>query len=187
MGFKVNYHPELIAFLGVLFLSTTPLSVNANIPQQKDPIGDILQQSYIQSQQPIETQKPIEPNPKDVKCVAEAVYFESKNEPIKGQKAVAHVILNRTKNPKFPSTVCRVVSQKTDSGCQFSYKCTNKALVMKNEKDYQTAKEVAKEVLMGENDITRGAIYFHNNHVKPAWAKLSNLTMTVGNHKFYKG
>ena len=190
MGFKVNYHPELIAFLGVLFLSTMPISVSANIPQPKDPIGDILQaQAPLPAPVPIEPEPPVEskPNQKDVNCMAEAVYFESKNEPIKGQKAVAHVILNRTKNPKFPSTICKVINQKNDSGCQFSYKCENKSLRPKNLEDYETAKEVATEVLSGENDITRGAIYFHNNTVKPAWAKLSKLTTIIGNHKFYKG
>src|SRR5947209_15487414 len=39
-------------------------------------------------------------------CLATAVYFEAKGEPLRGQKAVAEVILNRTRSGRFHASVC---------------------------------------------------------------------------------
>ena len=207
MGFKINYYPQVIALVAVLTIS---INANANIPQH-DVIGDIIQQNVptLEIQEPpleiknvigdiiqqnvptLEIQEPpLEIKPvyqKELYCLAEAVYFESKNESLKGQKAVAHVIVNRSKSHKFPSTICRVINQKNHSTCQFSYKCEGKSLVPKNKEDYELAMDVAQDTLDGEEDITKGALYFHNNTVKPVWAKASRLTMIIGNHKFYRG
>jgi spore germination cell wall hydrolase CwlJ-like protein len=83
--------------------------------------------------------------------------------------------------------VCGVVNQKHKRTCQFSYKCDGKPDVPKNKEDYETAKEIAENVLDGEKDTTAGALFFHNNTVRPAWAKPSRLTAVIGNHKFYRG
>ncbi|WP_447415191.1 cell wall hydrolase, partial [Clostridium perfringens] len=40
------------------------------------------------------------------RCLAGAIYFEAKGEPLAGQLAVANVIINRTKSGRFPSDVC---------------------------------------------------------------------------------
>jgi len=188
MGFKVNYYPEVIALVAVLTIS---INANANIPQH-DVIGDIIEQNNytapvptLQIQEPPLEIKPVDQ--KELYCLAEAVYFESKNESLKGQKAVAHVIVNRSKSYKFPSTICRVINQKNHFTCQFSYKCEGKSLVPKNKEDYELAMDVAQDTLDGEEDITKGALYFHNNTVEPVWAKASRLTMIIGNHKFYRG
>ena len=44
-------------------------------------------------------------------CLAEAIYFEARGESIKGQFAVAEVILNRVDSRSFPDTVCGVITQ----------------------------------------------------------------------------
>jgi len=123
----------------------------------------------------------------ELRCLAEAVYFESKNESLRGQRAVAHVIVNRTKSSKFPKTICRVVNQKYKSTCQFSYKCDGAPDIPKNNNDFATAVKVAKDILEGEGDNTNGALFFHNNTVRPLWSKPSKLTAVIGNHKFYRG
>ena len=52
------------------------------------------------------------PSPHQLHCLTEAVYHEARGEPIKGQAAVAHVVMKRTKFPKeFASTICGVVYQ----------------------------------------------------------------------------
>ena len=58
-------------------------------------------------------------------CLAEAIYFESRGEPLEGQIAVAEVVLNRVDDRSFPKTVCGVTRQGVGSGrgCQFSYAC----------------------------------------------------------------
>ena len=61
-------------------------------------------------------------------CLAEAIYFEARGEPVEGQFAVAEVILNRVESPKFPNSICKVVRQGTGRkhACQFSYNCDGK-------------------------------------------------------------
>jgi spore germination cell wall hydrolase CwlJ-like protein len=188
MGFKINYYPQVIALVAVLTIS---INANANIPQH-DVIGDIIKQNNytapvptLQIQEPPLEIKPVDQ--KELYCLAEAVYFESKNESLKGQKAVAHVIVNRSKSYKFPSTICRVINQKNHSTCQFSYKCEGKALVPKNKNDFAIAVKVAEDILEGERDNTNGALFFHNNTVRPLWAKAYKMTTIIGNHKFYRG
>ena len=59
------------------------------------------------------------------RCLAEAIYFEARSEPIRGQLAVAQVVVNRLKNPAYPGTICGVVYQNRQyrNACQFSFAC----------------------------------------------------------------
>ena len=54
---------------------------------------------------------------RELNCLANAVYFESKGEPLAGQLAVAKVVMNRTTSGRFASTICGVVKQPS----QFSF------------------------------------------------------------------
>ena len=62
------------------------------------------------------------------KCLAQAVYFEARNEPARGQQAVAQVVLNRVFSPYYPKDVCSVVYQNAHHylGCQFTFACDGK-------------------------------------------------------------
>src|SRR6185503_8085863 len=59
---------------------------------------------------------------RDLNCLTEAVYYEARSESVRGQRAVAQVVLNRVKHPAFPKSVCAVVFQGAGhrGGCQFS-------------------------------------------------------------------
>ena len=190
MGFKINYHTETMLFLCTLFILIVPmhLPANANIPEikKKEFLTTPLPQLNIPTQEPEVPSIP-EIDHNELQCLAEAVYFESKNESLQGQRAVAHVIVNRTKSSKFPETICRVINQKHKYTCQFSYKCDGVSDIPKNKNDFATALKVANDILEGEMDNTHGAIFFHNNTVRPSWAKVSRLTAIIGNHKFYRG
>ena len=48
---------------------------------------------------------------KDMRCLASAIYFEARGEPLAGQLAVAEVILNRAEAGRFGDSVCEVVKQ----------------------------------------------------------------------------
>lgn len=183
MGFKINYHPEVVMLLGVMmvFSMQPALRAQASIPEPE------LQTFQTSIPQVLEVQRKPGIKRDDLMCLAEAVYFESKNEPKRGQRAVAHVIVNRTKNERFPSTVCGVINQRYRHTCQFSYKCDGKKDIPKNNEDYLLAREIAEDVLEGDRDNTAGALYFHNNTVRPIWAKKSRMTAEIGNHKFYRG
>jgi spore germination cell wall hydrolase CwlJ-like protein len=44
-------------------------------------------------------------------CMASNIYFESRAEGEQGKQAVAHVVQNRIKDPKFPKTPCAVIQE----------------------------------------------------------------------------
>ena len=44
-------------------------------------------------------------------CMAQNVYFESRHEPMLGKIAVAHVVMNRIEDKRWPGTVCEVVKE----------------------------------------------------------------------------
>ena len=63
------------------------------------------------------------------RCLSEALYFEARGETVKGQFAVAEVIMNRVKSGRFPGSVCGVIKQGTGKKyqCQFTYTCDGHA------------------------------------------------------------
>ncbi len=123
-------------------------------------------------------------------CLTEALYFEARGESVKGQFAVAEVILNRVDSRSFPRTVCSVVRQGTGNGkhaCQFSYKCDGKNENMTEKGAYHRAGKIAKLMLEGEPRIlTKGATYYHSTAVNPSWARKFTNTTKIGVHKFYR-
>jgi spore germination cell wall hydrolase CwlJ-like protein len=44
-------------------------------------------------------------------CMAQNIYFESRAEGEQGKQAVAHVVQNRIRDPKFPKTACGVIQE----------------------------------------------------------------------------
>lgn len=119
----------------------------------------------------------VEPS-KDVVCIAQTIYHESRGEPLEGQIAVASVVLNRTNHKQFPDTVCGVVYQKY----QFSWTLDKK----KRQFDKKSL-ELAKKVYTGEiADNTNGALYFHGKQINPKWNKNMLKVKSVGNHVFFK-
>lgn len=140
-------------------------------------------------------------------CLAENIYYEARSEDIQGQIAVASVTLNRTKDARFPKTICGVVQQTARSKitnsvvCAFSWYCENtkrgKEVAVTNKDgsinqrvadQFRTASTVAIAVLSGEiKDNTKGATHFHNPFTSnPVWRLEMKKTMRLGNHDFYK-
>lgn len=120
---------------------------------------------------------------KEIRCLAENIYYESSGESLAGKLAVAKVTLNRTEHPKFPDTICEVVYQRK----QFSW-TSNKALRAKP-KDravWQEALNIATDAYysgLEELDHFK-AISFHNLTVNPRW-NLKRVAK-IGNHIFYR-
>ena len=122
-------------------------------------------------------------------CLAEAIYFESRGEPIEGQVAVAEVVLNRVDDRNFPSTVCGVTRQGAGSGrgCQFSYACDGNPDVMRSVVSRQRSEKLAALMLAGRpRTVTDGATYFHTRSVRPGWAGKMTRTTSIGHHYFYR-
>ena len=62
---------------------------------------------------------------KSEKCLADAIYFESRGEVKRGQIAVAQVVMNRVFSGFYPNNVCGVVYQNShrNLACQFTFAC----------------------------------------------------------------
>lgn len=125
----------------------------------------------------------------DWRCLSEALYFEARGESVKGQFAVAEVILNRVASPRFPSSVCGVIYQGTGKKfqCQFSYSCDGHKETVSEPDAWTQVSKVARLMLDGaERPLTGGATHYHTNAVHPRWARVFPLTTTIGVHRFYR-
>jgi spore germination cell wall hydrolase CwlJ-like protein len=124
---------------------------------------------------------------RDWQCLAEALYFEARGEPLKGQVAVAEVILNRVDAPGYPNTVCGVVKQGRGGRCQFSYVCDGRSDAIRERAAFVKAGKVARLMLDGApRTLTDGATHFHTRAVRPDWARRLPQTATIGAHLFYR-
>ena len=132
---------------------------------------------------------PVPKSNKQMSCLAEALYFEARGEPIQGQLAVGEVILNRVKDTRYPSSICKVINQGTGRrfACQFTYTCDGKLETVSERKPYEIALKIAK-ILMTTHDgkLTRGSTHYHSNYVNPKWSKKFERVAKFGRHIFYR-
>jgi spore germination cell wall hydrolase CwlJ-like protein len=124
----------------------------------------------------------LRPDGRALSCLAEAIYFEARGTGPKGEAAVAHVVVNRARNPKFPGSVCGVVGD----GCQFSYRCDGRADVLADPRARAHAFRVAETVLAGAPDITNGALFFHSARAAPGWFTSRPRVGQIGGNIFYR-
>ncbi|SDI72206.1 Cell Wall Hydrolase [Aliiruegeria lutimaris] len=123
------------------------------------------------------------------RCLSEALYFEARGESVKGQFAVAEVILNRVKSSLYPNTVCGVIHQGTGKKyqCQFTYTCDGNPEKIAEPKAFERVGKVARLMLAGAPKVlTGGATHYHTVSVRPSWARKFSHTASIGVHQFYK-
>ncbi|MDJ0827147.1 MAG: cell wall hydrolase [Rhodobacter sp.] len=123
------------------------------------------------------------------RCLAEALYFEARGESVRGQFAVAEVILNRVDSGRFPNSVCGVIRQGTGKRyqCQFTYTCDGHAEKIHEPAAYTRVGKVARLMLDGaERRLTSGATHYHTKAVSPRWSRTFPRTATIGVHHFYR-
>ena len=123
-----------------------------------------------------------DPSDEETDCLARAVYYESKGEPLTGQLTVAEVVINRAESGRFASTLCGVVRQRG----QFSF--VRGGVIPtppRASRDWRTAVAIAQ---IATRDLADGAapraLFFHARHVSPGWRR--TRVATVGNHIFYR-
>tara|TARA_R100000995_G_scaffold44236_1_gene20747 strand:+ start:10778 stop:11194 length:417 start_codon:yes stop_codon:yes gene_type:complete len=131
-------------------------------------------------------------------CIALAVYFEARGEPIAGQLAVANVVMNRARSSKYPDTPCEVVTQgptyvgsthPVKHRCQFSFYCDGKPEKITDHDAWLTAMRVATAVRDTSSqhlDVSEGATHYHTTEVSPRWRYTMRVTVQIGQHIFYK-
>jgi spore germination cell wall hydrolase CwlJ-like protein len=122
-------------------------------------------------------------------CLSEALYFEARGETVKGQFAVAEVIMNRVKSGRFPDTLCGVIHQGTGQRyqCQFTYTCDGRAEVISEKEAFERVSKVARMTIDGRvPELTNGATHYHTTAVRPGWARVYTRTARIGDHLFYR-
>lgn len=125
----------------------------------------------------------------ELDCLAEAVYYEARSESVRGQMAVAEVVMNRVNDSRFPKTVCGVVyqGQTREVGCQFTFTCDGSLRVKPSGPAWDRARDIALHVAMGLNTpVTNHATHYHTDYVNPYWSPGMVKTATVGQHIFYR-
>ncbi|MEI1251250.1 cell wall hydrolase [Rhizobium aouanii] len=127
---------------------------------------------------------------REQQCLASGIYFEARGESVKGQAAVAQVILNRVRNPSYPKTICGVVYQNEDwrNRCQFSFACDSIKDRVNSEYHWRVARDVAMAVTSGKIWLPQvgSATHYHAVYVRPKWAKTMEKVGRIGLHVFYR-
>ena len=127
---------------------------------------------------------------KSEKCLAEAVYFESRGEAVRGQIAVAQVVMNRVFSGKYPDTVCGVVYQNKyrHFACQFTFACDNNPDVIREPEMWERAKKISKAMLDGQIWLPEvgKSTHYHAYWVRPSWVAEMKKMYKFGVHTFYR-
>lgn len=123
------------------------------------------------------------------RCLSEALYFEARGETVKGQFAVAEVILNRVQSARFPGSICGVINQGTGRKyqCQFTYTCDGYAEKISEPRAFERVGKIARLAMDGRvGPLTKGATHYHTTAVRPRWSRVYTRTAKIGVHLFYR-
>lgn len=154
-------------------LEADDAEMTAITPSQTDNLADLVAQtdtSYTLS--------------REMECLAGAVYFEARGEPLSGQLAVAQVVINRAESAQFPSSYCGVVFQRS----QFSFvKGGQLPAIRRGSEAWKRAKAIARIAHEGHWQSEAGdALYFHANYVRPSWSRSKSQRAAINTHIFYR-
>ena len=120
-------------------------------------------------------------------CLAAAIFFEARDQPLSGQQAVAEVVMNRVESPRFPDTVCDVVFQRkqfsfTHDGLSDDY--TKHTGNVFDRQAIDIAETIAKSTLKGDR-LGGSSSHYHTTSVRPYWASKYDIDGRIGDHIFY--
>ncbi len=169
-----------LANLNALSPQNVPLVAPAAVPAAVEPTTTAEDEEFDTLAEAVAAQDNAAAD-EALECLAGAIYFESKGEPLTGQLAVAEVIINRAKSGRFPADVCAVVKQRG----QFSFVRGGQIPTINIGKAYRTAIAVAKVALADAwNSPAQKALYFNTADRRPAGRVIK--VASIGNHVFYR-
>lgn len=124
------------------------------------------------------------------RCLANAIYWEARSEPVRGQMAVAQVVMNRVFSNFYPNDVCGVVYQNAHRhlSCQFTFACDGKRKVITERGHWARANRIAKQTLDGQIYVPEVAksTHYHAAYVHPIWVREMRKMVRYGLHSFYR-
>lgn len=121
---------------------------------------------------------------RELECLAGAIYFEARGEPLDGQLAVAQVVINRTESGRFPADYCGVVYQRA----QFSFvRGGAMPRIDRGSLAWKRASAIARIAHEGLWSSEAGdALYFHARYVRPGWSRSKVTRARIDSHIFYR-
>ena len=122
--------------------------------------------------------------PKDYTCMAKNIYFEARNESLKGMIAVAQVTITRVQDSRWPNTICDVVYQNK----QFSWYSDGLSDHPTDHDKFAEIRLITSAILdpdMNIQDLTYGSTHYHANYVSPYWTKYMIKQAKIDSHIFY--
>jgi spore germination cell wall hydrolase CwlJ-like protein len=176
----------------ILIVAFTLIIVLINIGTEPAEVAEVAEvETEVIEAKPVDS--------KQLKCLAENIFYEARGESVTGKAAVARVVMNRV-NHGFASTPCNVIYQVTTVTkineetldeykvrlCQFSWVCENRQKINVNDPKYIQAMDIAYQVLAYDayhDVLPRSALFFHNLTVDPFWPY--KQVARIGNHIFY--
>ena len=144
---------------------------DAGLPQPRS-LGDL-----------VESFAGVETEDGEQDCLASAVYFEARGEPIEGQLAVAEVVLNRTRSGRYPDTICEVVTQPW----QFSFVRRGIIPAANRRSDsWRRAVAIARIAeVRARRLLPENVLWYHADYVSPSWGRRLARNTKIGLHIFY--
>lgn len=130
--------------------------------------------------------------PAEILCLADNIFFEAGNQSDEGKKAVAYVTINRYLSGEYPANLCKIVHQRNNNVCQFSWVCRSASYKRRKnfEQDMWTRSHgiamIVVDTYQQKSDPTHGALFYHANYVKPGWSRRMLHTTTINDHIFYR-
>ena len=143
----------------------------------------------------------------EVKCLAQNIYFEARDQPTKGQIAVALVTINRANSRRFPNKICKVIRQASRYSigkliknlCHFSWYCDGLSDKPRDQLAWKISMLIARAMLKkpgvtikryGDKwdieDFLHGSTHYHRVDVNPYWNRKMIKVTTIGDHIFWK-
>jgi spore germination cell wall hydrolase CwlJ-like protein len=173
--------------------SATPVSPNAKSPEAGESVaakGEVTGPGRRPKTPAERLGLDVKHRAKSEKCLAEAVYFESRGEPKRGQIAVAQVVMNRVFSGFYPTNVCGVVYQNANRklACQFTFACDGIPDVVTEPDMWKQAKDIARDMLDGKLWLPEigHSTHYHAYWVHPSWVNEMKKLYKIGVHSFYR-
>jgi len=117
-------------------------------------------------------------------CLAKNIYFEARNESLKGQIAIAFVTLNRLQEDRWSDEACGVIYDNK----QFSWYSDGKSDSPRNNNSYDGVALIASAMLdpdIAIFDFTYGSTHYHADYVEPYWSRYLVRKVKIDTHIFY--
>jgi len=96
-------------------------------------------------------------------CLANAVYFEARGEPVRSQITVAQIVIKRVLSPFYSDDICDVLYQNANRNlaCQSTFACDGVPDVVMEPDAWQRARHIARDMLDGKLWMPEVANFTH--------------------------